>query len=704
MSARSLQRHLAIALWILSLAGSTSAQSRPRRPPRPVRPAPPVVADVPAEPTPAKRPPRVSLESRLGISIAERLLRSSAEDDRIRGIERLGAVGTTRALEVLVEALEPSGAARGARERLTAVRALAPHSARGDVRRALARLMTGSAPGGATDQSELLVRQVRDSAALALAASALPEALDIISKALRQQGPIAEAAALAIEAHPPGDIQALLRARGAPTPALARVLGVIGDQRAFHLLRDFVKRGAPEVRSEAALALTRLGDLETVLVARHWLAHERDPGMRIAAARILAQAHAPDAARAISALLGAAVTRTAGLELALEAPSAELVLPLSELAPKAEGNELTSVLSALGRSSDARAASLLATELKRPERAGLAAYALATFAGEAASDELERALGQAQQAPLAVRAIAVRSVVLGVSLSRANAFERLLGSREPRERAAAAWALSVLEPDRAAELVTSSDPDVARAAARTAFVSARAARAAANRLGAELDPLTRAALAASLAHPDGRAAISTRKLFVLLEQGNVETPLIAFALATRDHLELRPRIEALLQSGDALLRAHVALGLGESPEPSAIGLLERAYRFEVDPSVRRAIVRALGQRHEPAKKRLLWLAATLEPDPEARETARIALSGARIASPLTGPSAAWLSLLPNSAGLGAARRPLVVVVPGGLALPVVSDPDGIVALARLARGPVSLRLAPSFERSKARNR
>ena len=212
------------------------------------------------------------------------------------------------------------------------------------------------------------------------------------------------------------------------------------------------------------------------------------------------------------------------------------------------------------------------------------------------------------------------------------------------------------------------------------------------------------ALAASLAHADGRASISTRKLLVLLEQGSVETPLIAYALATRDDVELRPRIEELLQSGDALLRAHVALGLGKSKEPSAIGLLERAYRFEPDPAVRRAIVGALGQRPEPARKRLLWLAATLEPDSEAREAARIALSGARIDPPVTGPSTAWLSLLPNSAGLGAARRPLLVVVPGGLALPVVSDPDGIVALARLARGPVSLRLAPSFERGKARDR
>jgi HEAT repeats len=144
--------------------------------------------------------------------------------------------------------------------------------------------------------------------------------------------------------------------------------------------------------------------------------------------------------------------------------------------------------------------------------------------------------------------------------------------------------------------------------------------------------------------------------------------------------------------------------LGKSPEPSAIGLLERAYRFEPDPAVRRAILRASAERREPAKKRLLRLAATLDPDKEAREAARIALSGATIAPPVTGPSTVWLSLVPNSAGLGAARRPLLVVVPGGLALPVVSDPDGIVALARLARGPVSLRLAPSFERGKARNR
>jgi hypothetical protein len=47
-------------------------------------------------------------------------------------------------------------------------------------------------------------------------------------------------------------------------------------------------------------------------------------------------------------------------------------------------------------------------------------------------------------------------------------------------------------------------------------------------------------------------------------------------------------------------------------------------------------------------------------------------------------------------------RPVLVTVSTGLALPAVSDPDGIVTLARLPAGPLSLRLAPAPVRGKAR--
>src|SRR5690606_24657298 len=153
---------------------------------------------------------------------------------------------------------------------------------------ALVRVMND--PGDSTDGDRRLDDWVRQSAALALAASGDAPALDALGAALRQPGPIADAAKLAVTAHPPRDLDPLLRARGTPTVALVRTLAALADQRAFYPLRELVMQGSPQVRAEAALALTELGNLETVELARHWLQTEEAPFARIAATRILALA------------------------------------------------------------------------------------------------------------------------------------------------------------------------------------------------------------------------------------------------------------------------------------------------------------------------------------------------------------------------------------------------------------------------------
>ncbi len=75
------------------------------------------------------------------------------------------------------------------------------------------------------------------------------------------------------------------------------------------LLRQSVQSAASEVRAEAAVALARLGDTDTLELARHWLAHERGVEFRSAAARILLILHAADAGPAVASLFSQRATR-----------------------------------------------------------------------------------------------------------------------------------------------------------------------------------------------------------------------------------------------------------------------------------------------------------------------------------------------------------------------------------------------------------
>jgi hypothetical protein len=93
---------------------------------------------------------------------------------------------------------------------------------------------------------------------------------------LRQEGALADAAALAILAHSADRTSRRCSPRAEHrTPTLARVLGAIGDQRAFHGARDYVKRGSVALRAEAALApdaARRAGKRSRS--ARHWSERE----------------------------------------------------------------------------------------------------------------------------------------------------------------------------------------------------------------------------------------------------------------------------------------------------------------------------------------------------------------------------------------------------------------------------------------------
>jgi hypothetical protein len=298
---------------------------------------------------------------------------------------------------------------------------------------------------------------------------------------------------------------------------------------------------------------------------------------------------------------------------------------------------------------------------------------------------------------LAARAAAVRRVALADEVDGLDeALAALWASREPSDRAAAAWVRAVADAGAARELLASKDPVVVRAAARAAL-SAELALVAAERLSREGDATTRAALAIGLAHKEGADRVPTATLIELLEEGAAAAPLAARALGARHDERLRARIAELLESSDATIRAHAALGLGASGDGSAVGLLNQAYRFETDASVRHATVVALGQL---GARRVLALAAALDADVGVRAAARLALAGHVLGPARASDGTLWLTVAPSRGG-AAGGAALLVRSPGGLSLPAVTDPDGFVALAGLPRGPVRLRLAASPIRDKA---
>jgi hypothetical protein len=668
----------------------------PRRPPPIPKPKTKPTRRVPL----AKKPG--GLKFHLGLASAQRMLKSSTKDDRVRGIERLGGVGTAPALELLVKSIEPNGAAKSFEERLTAVRALASHTDKPEVRQALARAMAGSSGSKVEEAGEEMVQK---SAALALARSGHKDSIELLGKALRQEGPVAEAAAEALVAHPPKDLSALLRARGAPTPVLVSLFDRLGDQRSFEVLRGFVKYGSTDIRALAAVALTRHGDLETVPLARRWLEREKnEPTLRRAAAEILTLTGAPDAPKAVKGLLAAHASAVDGLDLALAGAHPDLVPALAKGLAKADAASAPAYLAAIGRAGGPEAVKLLASELTHADRGAAAAHALALSSGNLARDAIERALAQPATKKNAARAAVIRATALGQRVSGLDAaLNELIVSADKAERAAGAWGHAVLSTARAKKLLARKDPVVVRAAARAAF-DPELARFAGELLAREKSSLTRQALASALAHKAGADRVPTETLSMLIEDGGAAAPLAALALGARDSLSERPQIELLLKSGDALVRAHVALGLGSSHETSAVGLLANAYRFESVADARYAVIVALSQRKESARIRTLTLAARLDGDARVRQAARTALTGARLSALPMGSGTFWLTLV-ESDGKGSEGRAATVGVSGGAALPVVADPDGAVTLAGLPKGPVSLRLAPAADESiNARSR
>jgi hypothetical protein len=256
------------------------------------------------------------------------------------------------------------------------------------------------------------------------------------------------------------------------------------------------------------------------------------------------------------------------------------------------------------------------------------------------------------------------------------------------------------------ELLRSPDPAVVRAASRACLVAGPGAiAAAAERLTRETDGVTRTALSIVLASPEGALPMSNTQLWAWAEEGGEMAPLAIRALGARETGAGERRLDRFLASPDPVLRVHAALALSDSPEPDSASRLARAWQYETEPSVRRAIVAALSRRSEPQRIAPLRMAARLDPDTIVRETARGALGpGAKAPGDPGGfypgrcPSCRYVAFIDVVRSEIGSRSEIggrtgLLVTSSGIALPMVTDPDGALIAPGLPPGASSFRLA-----------
>jgi hypothetical protein len=634
-----------------------------------------------------------TLARRFGLEHLGALLRG-VPSERIRGIQRLARLGTPRALDRLNEFALERRADLGAREWLSLARALAPHAAARKTRLLLALLMNQRTAEEAGPEEAALLELARGVAALALADEGSVSALEVLGRALRSGGPSAALAARALEGHPPARLEPLLQAPGEPSVELARLLGRLGDQRAFNALRAWVRGESAEVRAASAIALTELGDMETVPLARQWLAGESRV-LQQAALRISMLAQDPSAAATLAEQLSKGPAGLDGLRQALAYPSIEL-LPLALAQYEPADVHAGWWWSLLGRIGGAEALRQLGAAQAQPDSMFAATHALSRLPGQAAQATLNDALQRRVALPLTLRAAAARGRFWDEHFELLS--ERISGlarSELPAERAAAAWASSLRSDEAAlAELESGDEVRILAAANNALLFGDRVFRRAAELLSAAPPGRIRSALAFCLLRASGQSEVSSAVLRALVIEAGVARPLALGALAARDDSELSSFVQGYVAHPDALLRSNVARGLGESIRPSATGLLASGFEFETDESVRQAIVCALSFRHGRAATRTLELAARLDPSPRVRSAAGLALGGVRLGAPSAGSELLWAEVRSASAAgsTGGEPRAALVNIAPGLDFPAFTDAAGVLVVPGVGLGQLGIRL------------
>jgi HEAT repeat protein len=704
----------ALAVAVVLAASGSAARAQPELP----RP-PPVAA-------------HESLRERVGMDMAMRLLRSSDADDRLRGLERIAATHTPEALALLIRtcasasagAIDPrlpmEGIARkDPRALLVAVRGLASWSDQESARSALANVLmappsalearppsTTAGSGDPTDDDAVGAARIalaREQAALALADSGSSLALEALVTAARREGfrrPALEALAIR-----PPPTAAPLGGVALTTPSMIALAVEIGDLRTLDSILGAVKSSDAGVRAAAIAALGSAADARAVEIARASTA-DRDARVRVAAAAALVRLGAPDAPRAVEALIADDATALDGLRLAEDIADEGVTRAAAARAAASPAALRSAAIAALGRQTSAAALQALSAMSADPAAGGEAACALARSPNPAAWTAIERLAAQPTTRRLALRAYFVRTMTRGERHPALHALvERLGAGSDPTDRALAVEIRVAAGEVPLDAALRDPDPRVRRGAILGAMALSgdpgRAARGSMlARWPAETDPATRVLLAVGLPG-DSRGVVSNFDLEQRIRSGAPDAALAATALMERSGEDIEALATSLVRARDAVMRAHAARGLGASADPQAVGTLARAYDWEGDPGVRRAILSALASRGEapsggPAR-RTFELAARLDPDRLARWTAEQALSGRAWRTEedgAAGGEVAWLELAAAPGAAPLAGETGLLILASGQGVPVAFDDDGYALVPGLPPGAARLRLAP----------
>jgi HEAT repeat protein len=710
----------------IAIAGDAQAQARP--PGRGPLPQPSSSALAAAQAPNASRPP-ADLRGRFGTDVAARLMRSSDADERLRGIERAGTTHTPEALTLLERAAGPGtpggldpripleGIARSdPRALLAVVRALTAWMDRPSARDALAGILAAPAPSFATRAASAVSRDpageeaegaarialARQEAALALAESGNPLAIEALIAIGRSGGPGQAPALEALSIHPPS-APLVLGGVALTTPATIALAIDVGDLRALDAVLGAVRTSDPALRATAIAALGAAGDTRGIEVARA-AARDPDPRVRLAAADALVRLGAPDAPQTVEALVMDDATVLGALHLAQDAQGEGVTrAAAARAAVSADRATQAGAMSALGHQSSASAVRALATLVAHPSLQGDAAYALARSPCPEALRAIE-AMGSTQATRrVAARAYFVRRYVRGDRSARLDALlGALAASSDGLDRAVGVQALVALDERPLESVLGDADARVRRAAAMGALGrwDTHQSEALLARMAAEPDDTTRYVLALGLLGGDPHGAVATSALIERAGEGGPDAPLAALALAQRADGPLGGKVDALLASPDPLLRAHAARGLGASSAPDAVGRLAQAYAWEAHPEVRRAILVALAARRlddaSPARRQTLALAARLDPDGVARWTAQRAIRAEALAAPAEIHEVAWVRLEPAEGAALPRGASGLLVRSDGMAVPIAFDDEGYALVPGVPPGEARLRLAPAL--------
>jgi HEAT repeat protein len=682
-----------------------------------------------------------SLLRHFGMNAAMRLMRSSDADERLRGIERASTAHTVEALSLLERAARPSGTGgvdprlpdegigrRDPRALLAVVHGLADWIGSEGARSSLVEIVrapndglsprAGTTPNhdAATGDAESVerVKLAREEAAIALAGSGNPVALEALVAASRSGGAEEEAALVGLLVHPPSE-PVVLGGVALTTPAMIAMAAKIGDLRALEAILGVMRATDPALRAAALSALAAAGDTRAADIAQGAL-HDEDARVRVAAAEVFARLGMPAAGPAVEALIGDDATAVDGLRIAQSVQGEGVVkAAAARAAASADPALRDDAIAVLGRQTAPSAVRALVALAADPRLQGDAVGALARSPSHAALEALQAmariaAPGDpdAVAAPepaawrrLAARAYFVRRYERG---ERSERLDRLLGalavSSDARDRAVGMMALVALG-DRPVD-VALSDPDahVRRAGAMGSLGhwDASTARKLVAREALEPDEATRRVLAVGWSDPTSGDAVPTSVLTERAQAGGPDAPAAAFALARRFDETLATQIDAMLHASDAALRAATARGLGRSASAEASGRLSLAYEWEADAGVRRAIVSALtiraaeGAAGAQVGRDVLDLAARLDPDPVARWTAAGRSMGS--SDPAGVRAVAWIRLVAAEGAAAGLDRTALLADRDGRALPIAFDGEGYALVPGVSPGEARLRLAP----------